>query len=207
VERKSRTAELWVEPLAPQHDRAAFSCGVPELDTYLWRQASQDQRRSLSAVFVLTADGKTIAGFYSLSAHSILGEDLPAEIAAKLPPFPLPVTLLGRMAVAEPMQGQGWGEFLLLDALRRASIGSSQVASWAVVVDAKAGALDFYLKHGFIPLPAMPDRLFLPMKTIEKAFKAIGTRCLAIDPDIEHLPAVNALSEFVTNRAESHRIG
>jgi hypothetical protein len=47
---------------------------------------------------------------------------------------------------------------------------SRQVATWAVVVDAKAGARDFYLKHGFLPLPTNPDRLFLPMKTIEKIF-------------------------------------
>jgi predicted GNAT family N-acyltransferase len=75
------------------------------------------------------------------------------------------------MAVAESLQGQGWGEFLLFHALGRASIGSAQVASWAVVVDAKAGARDFYLKHGFIPLPSKPDRLFLPMKAIEKLFE------------------------------------
>jgi hypothetical protein len=46
-----------------------------------------------------------------------------------------------------------------------------QVASWAVVVDAKAGARDFYLKHDFISLPTHPDRLFLSMKTIEKLFE------------------------------------
>jgi predicted GNAT family N-acyltransferase len=165
-------AELWVEPLASQHDRVAFSCGVAELDAYLQRQASQDQKRNLAAIFVLTGDGKTIAGFYSLSAHSIAGAELPPEFAVKLPRFPLPVTLLRRMAVAQSLKGQGWGEFILLDALRRASIGSAQVASWAVVVDAKAGARDFYLKHGFIPLLAKPDRLFLPMKTIDKMFEA-----------------------------------
>jgi len=166
-----KMVELWVEPLASQHDRAAFCCGVAELDSYFRQQASQDLKRNLAAVFVLTADSKTVAGFYSLSAHSILGTDLPAEFGAKLPRFPLPVTLLGRMAVAESMQGQGWGEFLLFHALKRARTGSEQVASWAVVVDAKAGVRDFYLKHGFIPLPSNPHRLFLPMKTIEKMFE------------------------------------
>lgn len=171
MNRKSKVTELWVEPLASQHDRVAFTCGLAELDAYLQRQASQDKKRSLAAIFVLTPDGRTIAGYYSLSANSILGNGLPAEFATKLPRFPLPVTLLGRMAVAESIQGQGLGEFLLLDALRRASIGSAQVASWAVVVDAKAGARNFYLKHGFIPLLAKPDRLFLPMKSIDKMFE------------------------------------
>ncbi len=65
---------------------------------------------------------------------------------------------------------RGWGEFLLLHALERAWIGTRAVASWAVVVDAKAGARDFYLKHDFIALPSPPERLFLPMATIEKLF-------------------------------------
>jgi predicted GNAT family N-acyltransferase len=86
-----------------------------------------------------------------------------------MPRFPLPVTLLGRMAVAQSLHGQGLGEFLLLDALARASRASRQVASWAVVVDTKAGAREFYLTHGFIPLETHAERLFYPMKTVEMA--------------------------------------
>ncbi len=74
------------------------------------------------------------------------------------------------MAVSESMQGKGLGEHLLLHALERALIGSRQIASWAVIVDAKAGARDFYLRYGFLPFPNLPDRLFLPMKTIETLF-------------------------------------
>lgn len=168
--RKAASAEYRVEPLASHHDRVGFSCGVSELDAYLQRQAGQDQKRKLAAVFVLTADSRSVAGFYMLSAHSILAAELPGDLAGKLPRFPLPVTLLGRMAVDRFLQDQGWGEFLLLHALERALQASRQVASWAVVVDAKAGARDFYLQHDFLPLPTQPDRLFLPMKTIEKIF-------------------------------------
>jgi predicted GNAT family N-acyltransferase len=170
VARKTASAEYRVEPLSSNHDRAGFCCGVPELDAYLLRQAGQDQKRKLAAVFVLTADGHSVVGFYTLSAHSIQTAELPGDLAGKLPRFPLPVTLLGRMAVDRSLQGQGWGEFLLLHALERTLQASRQVATWAVVVDAKAGARDFYLKHGFLPLPTNPDRLFLPMKTIEKIF-------------------------------------
>jgi hypothetical protein len=56
-----------------------------------------------------------------------------------------------------------------MHALERAWLGSQQVASWAVVVDAKLGARAFYLKYDFAP-PLKPDRLFLPMKTIERLF-------------------------------------
>lgn len=159
-----------IEPLGNQHDRAAFSCGVAALDAYIQQRARQDMDRNLAAVFILTPDGKSVDGFYTLSAHSIQAAALPEKLAAKLPRFPLPVTLLGRMAVSKSLQGQRIGEFLLMHALERAWLGSQQVASWAVVVDAKEGARDFYLKHEFIPFPSQPDRLFLPMKTIEKLF-------------------------------------
>jgi len=168
--RKTFAVEYAVEPLGPRHDRTVFSCGVPALDAYLQRQARQDLERKLAAVFVLTPDGKTVAGFYTLSAHSILAADLPEKYPAKLPRFPLPVTLLGRMALSEDLRGRGLGQFLLMHALERAWLGSKQVASWAMVVDAKAGARQFYLKHDFIALPSQPDRLFLPMATIEKLF-------------------------------------
>jgi GNAT superfamily N-acetyltransferase len=168
----SRNSELEyrIEPLGSLHDRAAFSCGVAALDAYIQRQAGQDLERKLAAVFVLTSDGRTIAGFYTLSAHSIQAADLPEELGRKLPRFPLPATLLGRMAVSRSLQGKRLGEFLLMHALERAWLGSQQVASWAVVVDAKLGARDFYLKHDFVPLPTQPDRLFLPMKTIQRLF-------------------------------------
>jgi predicted GNAT family N-acyltransferase len=169
---KTPTVEYKIEPLKSHHDRAGFCCGVLTLDTYLQRQARQDLERKLAAVFVLTSDGKTISGFYTLSAHSVLAADLPEDQAKKLPRFPLPVTLLGRMGVSKDLRGQRMGEFLLMHALERAWIGSQQVASWAVVVDAKAGARDFYQKYDFLPFPAQPDRLFLPMTTIEKLFAA-----------------------------------
>jgi predicted GNAT family N-acyltransferase len=160
-----------IEPMGASHDRAAFCCGTPELDDYIRQQAGQDQKRGLAAVFVLTIDGQTVAGFYTLSAHSINASELPADLAKRMPRFPIPVTLLGRMAVAKSSQGQGLGEFMLVDALDRTLRASRQVASIAVVVDAKAGARDFYLKHGFTPFPAKPGRLFLPMKTIETMFE------------------------------------
>ena len=159
-----------IEPLNGLHDRPSFSCGIAALDEYLHRQARQDMARHLAAVFVLTSDSRTIAGFYTLSAHSILAEQLPDTLGRKLPRFPLPVTLLGRMALSRAAQGQRLGEFLLMHALERAFSGSRQIASWAVVVDAKLGARGFYLKYGFTPLPSQPNRLFLPMATIAKLF-------------------------------------
>jgi predicted GNAT family N-acyltransferase len=80
-------------------------------------------------------------------------------------------TLLGRLAVSSDFRGQRLGERLLTDALHRALGSSKQIASAAVVVDAKdEHAITFYTKYGFIELPSVNRRLFLPMGTIEQLF-------------------------------------
>lgn len=155
-------------PLSDQHDRAAFSCGADSLDHYLRKQASQDVRKKVAAAFVLTPDGTTVAGFYTLSAHLVNLPELPIEFAKKLPRYPfVPATLLGRLAISSAFQGQGLGEFLLMHALE----SSRRVAAAMVVVDAKdEAARNFYLRYGFVPLESQPNRLLYPMKTIEKLF-------------------------------------
>ena len=170
-----KSAQYRIEPLKDKHNRGAFSCGVAALDLYLQRQASQDVRKHVAATFVITPDGATIAGFYTLSAHAINLADLPEFVAKKLPRYPtVPVTLLGRLAVSKDYRGQDVGQLLLLDAFKRVLVHSGEVASAAVVVDAKdAAARDFYLRHDFIPLPENPNRLFYMMKTIEKLFPGL----------------------------------
>jgi ribosomal protein S18 acetylase RimI-like enzyme len=161
---------LYVEPLGASHDRAVFSCGVPPLVKYLQTQASQDMKKRLAAVYVLTPDGNTIAGYYTLSAYSVRLDKIPEEIARKLTRMPeVPATLVRRLARSSAFRGQGIGEILLADALKRSSANSKFVASWAVMVDAKdANAVAFYRKYGFIEIPATPSRLFLPMETVAK---------------------------------------
>jgi predicted GNAT family N-acyltransferase len=112
-----------------------------------------------------------VAGFFTLSPLSILGVDLPGRLAKRLPQRPIGVTLLGRMAVDQSMRRQRLGELLLMEALHRAWKAAKFVFSWAVVVDAKQGARDFYLKYEFTPFTTNPDRLFLPMKKIDQLFK------------------------------------
>jgi predicted GNAT family N-acyltransferase len=143
------------------------------LDIYLREQASQDVRRRVAVSFVLTPDGVTIVGYYTLSQHEVSIGDLPEPLVKKMPKYPLlPATLIGRLAVSTRFRGRGLGETLLYDALRRCLTGSIQLASIAVVVDAKdLAAAVFYRKHGFIDLPAKPSRLFLPMGIVEKLFR------------------------------------
>jgi hypothetical protein len=91
---------LVIEPLGPHHDRAAFFRGEPALNAYLQRQASQDIRRRVAQVFVARGDapGK-IAGYYSLRAASFGKDELPPALAKRLPHYPVPAAILGRLAV------------------------------------------------------------------------------------------------------------
>ena len=177
-ERSRSKDNFRVEPLAHAHDRSGFSCGVEALDNYLRKQASQDAAKRVAVCFVLTADGKTIAGFYTLSQYAVDLGALPNHLARKLPKYPeVPATLLGRLAISRDFKGQKLGEFLLLDALHRSLIQSRQVASAALIVDAKdEAAHKFYERYDFLALPGIPDRLFLPMKTIEKLFPRQGEK-------------------------------
>jgi predicted GNAT family N-acyltransferase len=166
---------LLIEPFdRKKHNRAAFSCEHEALNTYLKQQASQDIRKHVAAVFVLTPDGKTIAGYYTLSQYAVDSSSVSEETMRNLglPKYKeLPATLLGRLARSLSFKGQGVGELLLIGALKQALDHSPRIASMAVVVDAKDDpAKTFYKRYGFLELPDHPSRLFLPMKTIEQMF-------------------------------------
>jgi len=122
---------------------------------------------------VLSPDGKIIAGFYTLSQYSIDLGTIPEDIARTLPKYPIvPATLIGRLAVSAVFRGQGLGELLLMEALHRSHTLSRQVASAAVIVNAKDDqALRFYRKYGFLEVPNAKGKLFLPMATIEQLFR------------------------------------
>lgn len=141
------------------------------LDRYFRIQAGQDARKNMAAPFVLVLPDGTIAGYYTLSSTAVKVDDLPAATVRKLPRYPLvPATLLGRLAVDQRQQGRGYGRFLLADALFRAV--SSEIASFAVIVDAKdENARRFYQRESFLPFPDQPLRLFRPMADIERLFR------------------------------------
>src|ERR1700684_4045940 len=102
-----------------RHDREAFACGVPLLDTYLKRQATQDVERRAAVVYVAVAEPPVIAGYYTLSQFSIALSLLTATLTKRLARYPdVSATLLGRLAVSSSLQGRGLGEMLLFDALR-----------------------------------------------------------------------------------------
>jgi ribosomal protein S18 acetylase RimI-like enzyme len=171
---------LRFEPLdKKKHDRAAFSCEQESLDRYLKERATQEIKKRVAAVYVLTPDGKTIAGYYTLSQYAIEAGQLPPELVRqlRLPRYDkLPATLLGRLARSKEFKGCGLGELLLMGAMRRSLEHSKNIASVAIVVDAiDENARAFYRRYGFINIPNHPNRLFLPMKTAAQLFPDVHT--------------------------------
>src|SRR3989344_9405321 len=161
-----------IEKLNKSHQRQSFSCGIESLDTYIYKQAMQDERRYIAVSYVLNDhESNKMIGYYTLSSSTIEITDLPDEVAKKLPHYPLcPATLIGRLAIDKQYQRTGFGEILLIDALKRAYRNSQEIASLAVIVDAiNAQAKNFYKKYGFISLASQKkDKLYLPMQVIEK---------------------------------------
>lgn len=159
-----------IEALARHHERSRFDCGSDPLDLYIRRQASQDARRRVTRVFVaLPKESGEVAGYYTLSAGSIQRATLPPETAKRLPQYPVPVALIGRLAVDRRWAGRGLGSSLLADALRRVVRASEALAVYAVVVDAKdESARRFCERFGFRPLPEHPGRLFFSLTAIER---------------------------------------
>lgn len=165
-------SDLKFEPLG-KHDRAAFACENIALTDYIKKQAAQDVSRNAAAVYVATLDGKSILGYYTLSQYSIQLDEIPEQVAKKkfAKYKTISATLLGRLARDISVKGSETGELLLLDALFRALELSKEVASSAVVVDAKdKKSAAFYMKYGFIELQNTERRLFIPMATVEQLF-------------------------------------
>lgn len=162
--------EWRIAPLGRSHDRSAFDCGEPVLDEFLRRYARQNQDKGMSRTFVATRGGEPrVLGFFTLSAGSVAFEVLPDDVRRRLPGHPVPVVLLGRLAVDRAAAGQGLGERLVVEALTIALRVAETVGAVAVEVVAKGDAArGFYERYGFRPLEDDRLHLFLPMATVRR---------------------------------------
>jgi GNAT superfamily N-acetyltransferase len=162
-----------VVPLSAAHTRTGFDCGKEPLNVFLHQRVSQYEKRGLGRTFVLEEAGQTrVLGYYTLAAAQLPLSVLPEDQAKKLPRHPVPVLLLGRLAVDRTLHGQGAGKFLLRDAVRRCVSVSDQIGAFAIYVEViDDQAVRFYQKFSFRLLLPEPDKLFLK---ISDAHTAIG---------------------------------
>jgi GNAT superfamily N-acetyltransferase len=158
------------EPLAADHELDAFDSGVAPLDDWLKRRARRNEAEGASRTFVIRA-GRRVVGYYSLAAGSILHSAATGRVRRNMPD-PVPVLLLGRLAVDRGWHGRGLGADLLYDAVLRALGAAESVGVRAILVHAiSAEAKAFYEKHGFRASPVEPMTLMI---TIDEALRMLG---------------------------------
>ena len=157
-------------PLDRTHDTASFDCGVDPLNDYLRKYALVNQQNRSARTYVALRENR-IAGYYSLASGSVSRDEVPARVAQRMGKYPVPITLLARLAVDLSEKGKGLGRGLLKDAVLRAIQASDLVGSRAIVTHAKdEEAKAFYLKFAFVPSPLNDLHLYLLMKDIKAMF-------------------------------------
>jgi GNAT superfamily N-acetyltransferase len=162
-----------LELLSRTHDRAGFDCGSEPLNRYLKQTARQHTERGISRTFVLVDESDTepkpIVGYFTLNICQISAEQLPPDVAGRLP-REVAGLKLGRLAVTKERQRQGIGKLLLIAAMKKFVEVFDSVGGIGLFVDAKHDAAKaYYAAFGFVPLPDKPLLLFLPLQTIQEA--------------------------------------
>jgi len=153
-----------------KHQRKSFCSGNEQLDDYLKKRLSQGVKKGLVRAYVLADESGNVQGYYTLSSASVSWGEMPESMAKKLPKYPIPAVLIGRMAVDEKAreQGQKVGSRLLIHALKQALIAADTIGVLCVIVDAKPEAVGFYTRFGFQTLKQDDEyRLYLTIQTIK----------------------------------------
>jgi predicted N-acetyltransferase YhbS len=152
--------------LTGSHEVSEFDCGNGALNDWLIKRALKNQSSGASRTFVICQDDRVV-GYYALASGSIERMASPKPIARNMPE-PIPVMVLGRLAIHNTMHGQRLGSALLKDALLRTLSVSKNVGIRAIVVHAiSEDAKRFYLGYGFQVSPIDPMTLMLPTRHIE----------------------------------------
>ena len=152
-------------PLDGNHKTAEFDCGNDTLNDWLKKRALKNQENGASRTFVVYQDDRVV-GYYALANGSVERIEAPKSIARNMPE-PIPIMVLGRLAVDLSMQGQRLGGSLLKDALLRTLKVAQEVGIRAVLVHAiSEDAKRFYQAYGFQVSPIDPMTLMLPIRHI-----------------------------------------
>jgi GNAT superfamily N-acetyltransferase len=139
-------------PLSDAHRFDDFRCSEPELELWLKQRARKNQLEGASRTFVVCA-GDEVVGYYALAAGAVLHEKVPGSLRRNMPD-PIPVAVLGRLAVHSDWTGQGIGAGLVKDAVLRTARLAEEMGIRALLCHAiDERAKEFYLHHGFIASP------------------------------------------------------
>lgn len=157
-------------PLADYHLLADFDSGVPSLDDWLRRRARANQASGASRTFVL-CEGERVVAYYALASGAVTVTEAPGRFRRNMP-APIPVVVLGRLAIDRSLQGRGIGRALVRDALLRVAQASEAIGIHSVLVHALSEqARAFYLAVGFEASPLDPMTLMATMNDLRRAIE------------------------------------
>jgi GNAT superfamily N-acetyltransferase len=150
------------EKLSPEHDLSQFQCGEPMLDHRLKRRALQNEESGASRTYAVCIENRVV-GYYALAVGAVTHEDAPGRVRRNMPD-PVPVMVLGRLAVDQTVHGQDIGRGLLRDAVLRTLQAAEIAGIRAILVHAiSERAKRFYIKSGFIQSPVDPMTLMITL--------------------------------------------
>jgi GNAT superfamily N-acetyltransferase len=160
------------QKLTPAHDLSQFECGEPELDDWLRRRALHNEESGASRSYVVCI-GRQVVGYYALAAGAVAHGDAPGRVRRNMP-NPVPVMVIGRLAVDRRFQGCGIGSALVRDAVLRTVQAAEIAGIRAILVHAiSERAKQFYENLGFIESPTNP---MTRMITVQAAADALGRK-------------------------------
>ena len=156
------------EPLAPTHDVGGFDCGVESLNSWLIRRAAANQASGASRTFVVSEESRVV-GYYALASSAVLTSAATGRFRRNMPD-PIPVVVLGRLAVAASHHGKGLGRALFQDAALRVINAAETIGIRGLLVHALSEeARDFYLRLGLESSPLDPMTLMVTVADLRAA--------------------------------------
>ena len=152
-------------PLAEHHEIVEFDSGVPELDDWLRRRARANQAGGASRTFVV-CEGNRVIGYYALASGAVRTPEAPGRFKRNMPD-PIPVAVLGRLAIDRTYQGRGIGRALVRDAGLRLLNAAEILGIRGLLVHAISDdARSFYEAVGFLPSPSDPMMLMIGLRDL-----------------------------------------
>ncbi|MFN2349900.1 MAG: GNAT family N-acetyltransferase [Thioalkalivibrio sp.] len=150
------------EPLGAHHDTEAFTCDVENLDRWLKQRAMKNQATGASRTFV-ACEGDRVLAYFALASSAVAAEVATGRLRRNMPD-PIPVVVLGRLAVDQSLRGQGIGRALVRDACLRVVAAADTIGIRGILVHALSPqARAFYVRVGFEPSPLDPMTLMVKL--------------------------------------------
>lgn len=162
-------------PLTAHHSLDRFESGVATLDRWLKTRALANQASGASRTYVV-CDDEVVAGYYALASHAVAAISATGRVRRNMPD-PVPVVVLGRLAVARSYQSRGFGRALFQDAARRVMHAADVIGIRALLVHAiSEEAKAFYLRLGLEPSPLEPMTMMVTLADLRVSLEPGATR-------------------------------